>query len=200
MIIADKNERARNMKTAEEVREFWIDQVGPEGWYAVREELDDAIRTQFLETWELIGTGRLDSWLTRAEGALAYLILADQFPRNMFRESGRAFSTDVRALKAAQTVVRKEWDQLIDAPARQFFYLPFMHSESLTDQDHCVRLICERMPGAGDTLMHAQAHRHVIRKYGRFPYRNDVLGRRSTPAESAYLNAGGYAHTLRSMA
>ncbi|WP_323802653.1 DUF924 family protein [Sulfitobacter litoralis] len=188
------------MKTAEEVREFWIDQVGPEGWYAVREELDDAIRTQFLDTWELIGTGRLDSWLTRAEGALAYLILADQFPRNMFRESGRAFSTDVRALKAAQTAVRKEWDLWADAPARQFFYLPFMHSESLTDQDHCVRLISERMPESADTLLHAQAHRQVIRKFGRFPYRNNALDRRSTAAEVAYLEAGGYAHTLRSMA
>jgi len=188
------------MKTAKEVREFWIDQVGPEGWYAVRDELDDTIRAQFLDTWGLIGTGQLDSWLTGAEGTLAYLILADQFPRNMFRGSERAFSTDVRALRAAQTAVRKEWDQLIDAPARQFFYLPFMHSESLTDQDHCVRLICGRMPDAGDTLLHAQAHRQVIRKFGRFPYRNDALGRRSTPAESSYLDAGGYAHTLRSMA
>lgn len=187
------------MKTAEEVRRFWIDDVGPKGWYAVDDKLDATIRAQFMDTWSLIGTGRLDRWLTDAKGTLAYLILADQFPRNMFRGQGKAFSTDIRALRAAQAAVRKEWDRLVDVPERQFFYLPFMHSESLVDQDHCVRLLCDRMPDANDALLHARAHRQVIRSFGRFPYRNTALGRRNTPAEADYLDAGGYAFTLRSM-
>ena len=118
----------------------------------------------------------------------------------MFRGQGKAFSTDLRALRAAQTAVRNEWDRLIAPPERQFFYLPFMHSESLTDQDHCVRLVVDRMPEAEETLRHARAHRKVIRQFGRFPYRNNALGRQSTAAETAYLDDGGYAYTLRTLA
>ena len=187
------------MKTPEDVRRFWLEETGPAGWYAVDDDLDSAIRSQFLDTWSLIGTHRLDHWLTDAKGTLAYLILADQFPRNMFRGQGKAFSTDLRALRAAQTAVRNEWDRLIAPPERQFFYLPFMHSESLTDQDHCVRLVVDRMPDAEDTLRHARAHRKVIRQFGRFPYRNNALGRRSTAAETEYLDDGGYAYTLRTL-
>jgi uncharacterized protein (DUF924 family) len=118
----------------------------------------------------------------------------------MFRGSDKAFATDCAALAAAKAAVDRKWDLRIDEPARQFFYLPMMHSESLTDQERCVRLIKERMPTCGaSNLQHARAHREVIRLFGRFPYRNAVLQRPSTEPEMAYVEAGGYGETVRGL-
>lgn len=188
------------MVSSKQVLDFWLDQVGPKGWYAADDALDAEIRKAFLPAWQAAREGGLSMWLTYPSGTLAYLILTDQFSRNMFRDSGEAFSMDPVALAVAKQAVCKGWDLKIDAPARQFFYLPMMHSESLCDQDRCIRLIVERMPdqGAGN-LLHAQAHREVIREFGRFPYRNDVLGRTNTRSEIAYAAAGGYGHTVRQM-
>ncbi|MCL4158452.1 UNVERIFIED_CONTAM: hypothetical protein GTU68_021248 [Idotea baltica] len=138
-------------------------------------------------------------WLTYPSGALAYLILTDQFSRNMFRGSGDAFAMDAIAVAVAKQAIYKGWDLKIDCPARQFFYLPLMHSESLCDQDRCVRLMVERLEDAASNLKHAQAHREVIRQFGRFPYRNDALGRTDTRGEKAYSAAGGYGFTLRQL-
>jgi len=139
-------------------------------------------------------------WLTYPSGALAYIILTDQFPRNMFRGTGRAFSSDAIALAAAKSAIERGWDMAINEPARQFFYLPLMHSENLCDQDRCVRLMCKRMPESGaSNLFHARAHREVIRKFGRFPYRNDALSRLPTGAETHYLKQGGYGSTIRAL-
>ena len=184
----------------EEVLEFWLDRVGPKGWYAVDDAIDAGIRDKFLTTWEAARDGALSMWLTYPSGALAYLILTDQFSRNMFRGSGDAFATDTLALAVAKRAICKGWDVKIDAPARQFFYLPLMHSENLCDQDRCIRLMVERMPQTGvNNLLHAQAHREVIREFGRFPYRNDALLRDPTRNELAYTAKGGYGHTLRSL-
>ncbi len=118
----------------------------------------------------------------------------------MFRGSGRAFASDKVALAAAKQAISRDWDLRIDPPARQFFYLPLMHSEVLSDQDRCVRLMLDRMPErGGSNLLHARAHRQVIRDFGRFPYRNDALARHSTPKEQAYVAAGGYGATVREM-
>ncbi|WP_270730732.1 DUF924 family protein [Shimia sp. Alg240-R146] len=188
------------MKTPEDVLEFWLDEVGPKGWYAVSEELDQTIRDRFLTTWEAAKAGGMGQWMTYPSGTLAYLILTDQFPRNMFRGSGEAFSTDRQAIAAAKSAIGKKWDLKIDEPARQFFYLPLMHSENLCDQEHCIRLFCERMPEGGDSnLFHAKAHREVIRRFGRFPYRNDALERHSTEVEAAYVAQGGYGYTVREL-
>jgi uncharacterized protein (DUF924 family) len=144
--------------------------------------------------------GRYSLWLTYPSGTLAYIILTDQFPRNMYRGSAQAFAADRLALSAAKTAVQKGWDRKIDEPARQFFYLPMMHSECLSDQEQSVRLILERMPRTGaDNLVHARAHREVIRRFGRFPYRNKALSRDTTQAETAFIAAGGYGETLRSL-
>ena len=184
----------------EKVLEFWLDHVGPEGWYAVDDAIDAEIRDTFLSTWEAARDCSLSLWLTYPSGALAYLILTDQFPRNMFRGSGKAFATDALALAVAKRAICKGWDLKIDVPARQFFYLPLMHSENLCDQDHCIRLIVERMPqNGGSNLLHAQAHREVIREFGRFPYRNEALSRGATRNEVAYAARGGYGHTLRKL-
>ncbi|SFS48282.1 Uncharacterized conserved protein, DUF924 family [Sulfitobacter marinus] len=187
------------MTGPEEILKFWLDDAGPEKWYAVDDAFDQEIRDRFLTTWEAACEGKFSLWLTYPAGALAYLILTDQFPRNMFRGQGRAFSSDRAALAAAKSSIHKGWDLRIDPPARQFFYLPLMHSENLMDQDRCVRLICERMPAGSGTMIHARAHRQVIRDFGRFPYRNEALDRHSTADEMSYIKAGGYGSTMRDL-
>jgi len=188
------------MTGPEDVLSFWLDEVGPKGWYEANDDLDAKIRDKFLTTWEKAREGAYSLWLTYPSGALAYIILTDQFPRNMFRNCGKAFSTDRAALAAAKAAIHKNWDLRIDEPARQFFYLPMMHSENLVDQDRCVRLFCERMPETGAAnMLHARAHRKVIRDFGRFPYRNEALARPSTKTEMAYVTAGGYGQTVREL-
>lgn len=184
----------------EDVLSFWLDEVGPEGWYLQDDALDAQIRDRFLETWQAACDGKFSLWLTYPSGSLAYIILMDQFPRNMFRGSARAFASDKVALAAAKCAVDKSWDLKIDEPARQFFYLPMMHSESLCDQERCVRLMCERMTQSGPgNLLHARAHREVIRKFGRFPYRNAALERPTTELEALYVSNGGYGATVREL-
>ena len=184
----------------EEVLSFWLDEVGPDGWYNSSDALDAEIKTRFETTWQAARESRFALWLTYPSGALAYIILTDQFPRNMFRTDSRAFCTDKPAMTAAKSAIAKGWDMRIDEPARQFFYLPLMHSENLCDQDRCVRLMKERMPIYGDNnMLHARAHREVIRLFGRFPYRNDVLARKTTAVESDYVQQGGYGQTVRQM-
>ncbi|WP_298675067.1 DUF924 family protein [uncultured Lentibacter sp.] len=184
----------------QEVVSFWLDEVGPAGWYNSTEALDTGIRNRFFDTWQHGADGHLSDWLANAEGALAYVLLLDQLPRNMFRNEARAFQTDKRALCAAKCAITKGWDFKIAEPERQFFYLPMMHSESLTDQDRCIRLVKERLPETGDSnLLHARAHREVIREFGRFPYRNAALGRSSTAHEQAYMQQGGYGATMRAL-
>ena len=185
------------MVRPDDILSFWLDAVGEKGWYNSSDALDQEIRDRFLPAWEAACDGAYGMWLTYPSGALAYVILLDQFPRNMFRENGRAFETDHLARAAAKVAIDRGWDLRIDEPARQFFYLPLMHSEVLSDQDRCVRLMLERMPEAGaSNLLHAQAHREVIRMFGRFPYRNAALARRVTREEHEYLERGGYGQTV----
>ena len=184
----------------EDVLSFWLDEIGPEGWYKQDAALDAAITERFGAAWEASCEGSFSMWLTYPSGALAYIILTDQFPRNMFRGSGKAFASDRAAITATKAAIAKGWDMRIDEPARQFFYLPLMHSENLCDQDRCVRLMTERMPESGaSNLLHARAHRQVIRQFGRFPYRNEALSRHSTSVEKEYVSAGGYGETVRSL-
>lgn len=183
-----------------DVLHFWLQEVGTEGWYAGGGELDARVRDGFLPTWEAAMEGRLGLWLTTPPEALAYVILLDQFPRNMFRGSPMSFASDRHARAAAKTCIARGWDLRLPEPERQFFYLPLMHSENLVDQDRCVRLFKARMPEAGeDSLLHARAHREQIRRFGRFPMRNEALGRASTEAEKEFLASGGYPALVREM-
>lgn len=153
-----------------------------------------------MPTWEVAKEGGLGQWMTYPSGTLAYLILTDQFPRNMFRGEAKAFASDQKAMAAAKAAISRKWDLKIDEPARQFFYLPLMHSENLCNQEQCIRLFCERMPETGESnLFHAKAHREVIRQFGRFPYRNEALARPSTQDEASYVAQGGYGHTMREL-
>jgi uncharacterized protein (DUF924 family) len=182
----------------EALAHFWRD-AGPEKWYAADPAFDAEIRERFLADWQEARAGGMREGLGSPMGMLGYMILTDQFPRNMFRDQGEAFSTDSLARAVATTGVRRQVDLLIEGPLRQFFYLPFMHAETTFDQDRCVCLFLARMPGS-DNLLHARAHREVIRRFGRFPNRNAALGRVNTPAETAFLDAGGYASVVKALA
>jgi uncharacterized protein (DUF924 family) len=182
------------------VLDYWIDEVGPEGWYGEDAARDAEIRARFEAMWEHAMEGALSLWLTYPTGTLAYIVLTDQFSRNMWRGTGRAFASDRAALAAAKAALSRDWDLRIAEPARQFFYLPLMHAESLPDQQRSVRLIQMRLPETGaSNLLHAKAHREVIRRFGRFPHRNEALGRGTTLAEGAFLEGGGYGGVVREM-
>ncbi|MEM8579799.1 MAG: DUF924 family protein [Pseudomonadota bacterium] len=186
------------MAQFQDVLDFWLTEVGTSGWYTQDDAIDTEIRRRFLNEWETAAAGRLRSWCFCPNGTLAYLILTDQFSRNMFRGSAKAFATDVLALEAAKTGIARGFDMQIPEPQRQFFYLPLEHSEVPTNQNRAVRLIMERMPASdGTTLLHARVHREIIRRFGRFPFRNEALGRLSSPDEADFLARGGYGELVR---
>ena len=171
--------------TPHDILDFWTRQHGPEDWYKSDPALDEAIRSRFLSAWEQLEAGGLTEWIDGPDEALAYIILADQFPRNMFRDDPRSFATDPAARAAARRAIEEGWDLAIEEPTRQFFYLPFMHSEDLPDQTRSVELY-EALGDAG-SLDYAIQHRDIIEKFGRFPHRNAALDRPNTPDEAEFL-------------
>ncbi len=175
-----------------EVLEFWIGEIGPKGWYAGGADIDAACRDKFADLWQAAHDGGLDHWVDGTVGTLAYLILTDQIPRNIHRNSALAFATDATARAAARQAVAAGWDLNAPEPERQFFYMPFEHSEDPGDQALAVEYLTERLPGSPDLGLHARAHAEVIRRYGRFPTRNVALDRVSSGEEQAYLDQGGY--------
>ena len=181
------------------VLDYWLNKVGPDGWYAGGEALDDDVRARWQDLWEAAERGGLDHWIEGPVGTLAFIILTDQFPRNMFRGQARAFATDPHARAAARRALEAGWDLQVPEPERQFMYLPFEHSEDPEDQSLSVRLFTERLPSEPDNIHHARAHAEVIRRYGRFPTRNAALSRVNTPEEQTYLDEGGYAALVKAM-
>lgn len=181
-----------------EVLDFWLGEVGPEGWYAGGDDLDGEIRGRFAELWQAARDGGLDHWVEGTVGSLAFIVLTDQYPRNMWRGTAEAFATDALARIAARRAVDAGWDIGAPEPERQFFYMPFEHSEDPQDQALAVGLMAERMPETGaETLLHARAHAEIIRRFGRFPFRNAALGREATAEETAFLAEGGYPELVR---
>jgi len=177
------------MKTPHDVLTFWRD-AGPERWYEKDAAFDADMERQFLATWELASKGELSTWEDTDEGTLALLIVLDQFSRNLFRGDVRAFQNDPMAREIANRAIARGVDQRIDAALREFIYMPFEHSEDLTDQKRSVALF--RATENGDNLKWAILHLEIIEKFGRFPHRNKVLGRVSLPEEEAYLADGGF--------
>jgi uncharacterized protein (DUF924 family) len=169
---------------------FWR-AAGSEKWFEKDETFDRDITSGFLATYEAAARGELVAWEGSAEGALALVILLDQFPRNMFRGSAHAFATDPLARAVANRALARGFDKATEHALRPFFYLPFMHSESLADQDRCLQLY--ETLGDAELLRHAIAHRNIIVKFGRFPHRNQVMSRVTTPAEQEFLDSGGFA-------
>jgi len=170
---------------AQEVLEFWFAERVRARWFDSTPELDEEIRGRFLPLWERAAQGGLDDWAERPEGALALAIVLDQFPLNMFRGEARGFATEQAAVGLAHEAVRRGLDQALEPGRRVFLYMPLMHSENLADQDESVRLF--EAVELEDNARFARHHRELVRRFGRFPHRNPILGRESTPEELAYL-------------
>jgi uncharacterized protein (DUF924 family) len=168
---------------------FWRE-AGPKRWFEKDAAFDDGIRRRFLKLHEAAAAGRLTDWEGNAEGALALLILLDQFPRNMFRGQARMFANDPLALAIASRAILNGFDGALP-DLRGFFYLPFEHSENLADQEKGMAFY--KAVDDADGLKWAEIHADIIRRFGRFPHRNAVLGRVSTAEEQAFLDGGGFA-------
>ena len=173
----------------ESVLAFWR-QAGPKKWFAKDSAFDDAIRARFLETYQTAAAEKLSDWERTAEGALALAIVLDQFPRNMFRGDARTYAADALAREVAERALARGFDREVPSPEWQFFYLPFEHSESLPDQERCCALFAAA--GDADLLKWAELHADIIRRFGRFPHRNAVLSRATTPDEQAFLDGDGF--------
>lgn len=190
----DTDDRARTSLREAGIREvirFWFDESEPQQWFVRDPEFDKAIAARF-RTWrDRAYTGDLDNWSDSPEGALALVLLLDQFSRNLFREDDRAFEADAKALEIAKDAIAAGHDARLSPEQRRFVYMPFMHAEDVAEQDRCVALMAE-MDAGESTTYHANAHRDVIRKFGRFPHRNGMMGRETTPEEAKFLAEGGY--------
>lgn len=176
-----------------DVLDFWLGQVGQDGWYAAGDALDAECRDRFGDIWQAAVDGSLEHWVDGTVGTLAYLVICDQLARNMHRSHAKSFATDAQARAAARTALANGWDMNAPEPERQFFYMPFMHSEDVADQALCVQLFTDKMPETGSTqVIHARTHEAVIARFGRFPFRNTALGRESSTEEAQFMADGGY--------
>lgn len=167
---------------------FWSE-AGPELWFARDDGFDHRFRELFLQAHEMAARGELDHWQRTPGGALALILLLDQFPRNVFRGTPRMYANDAAALRVAEAAIATGRDRHIDADLRLFFYLPFAHSEVLAHQERSVAL-CREL--GGDNLAHAEGHHDIIKRFGRFPHRNVILGRETTRDEQRFLDEGGF--------
>lgn len=185
----------------ETIYDFWfggpgLDEFGEsrKAWFVKDTAFDEEIRRRFLATLESAERGELQHWRDKPKHCLSLIILLDQFPRNMFRDTPRAFATDAMALETARFAVEHRHDQAVGPLERVFFYLPFEHSESIDDQARSVALVqalADADPSRADFLDYAKRHQDVIVRFGRFPHRNRILGRASTEAEIEFLKQPG---------
>jgi len=176
--------------TPDGILAFWRE-AGSERWYKRDDAFDAQIRRRFLALWQTAAAGELVSWEDDDDGALALVIVLDQFPRNMFRGTPQAFASDALALDVARRAIGRGTDRRIDPALLEFLYMPFMHSEQLPDQLHCVALF--QNTDNAENLKYAREHAEIIRRFGRFPHRNRLLGRETTEDEQAFLDNGGFA-------
>ncbi|MGJ7457256.1 DUF924 family protein [Halomonas sp. MA07-2] len=174
---------------ADKVIRFWFDELEPTQWFRQDPRLDAEIAARFGELLEAAGRGELWSWRFSARGRLAEVIVLDQFSRNIHRETPLAFAQDPVALVLAQEAVASRIDRHLDVPWRAFLYMPWMHSESLAIHDEALGLFDQ--PGLEENLRVEHSHRDIIACFGRYPHRNAILGRTSTPEELAYLEQPG---------
>ncbi len=175
------------MATAEEIVAFWFSARVQPLWFQSTAEFDAELTARFLPVWQAAHEGALSDWEETAEGALALVICMDQFPLNIFRGRAECFSSETASREVAGRAIGRGFDQSLNDPQKAFLYMPFMHSESLADQDRSVVLF--RAVGLNENLQFAEHHREIIRRFGRFPHRNAILGREDTPQERAYLSS-----------
>ena len=177
--------------TPQDVLKFWRD-AGPEKWFKKDDTFDAAIADNFIPLYGRACRGELDDWAKEPDAATALILIFDQFSRNLYRNDARAFAQDGRCLRIVHDMMASGADRKVPEDIAPFVYMPLMHSENLCDQDHAVRLFHTRMPETvKDMIDHARAHRQIIRDFGRFPFRNDALSRKTTKAEAAFMSEGG---------
>jgi len=185
---------------ADEVLDFWFGSEGEPGygefreaWFRKDPEFDAEVTARFGELYEQAVAGDLDGWRDDARSCLALVIVLDQFPRNMFRGDGRTHAADEKALESSRYAVDHALDRELPAFQRMFLYMPFMHSENLDDQRRSVELFARLAdePGAPDVTSYAAGHKEIVERFGRFPHRNEILGRHTTPEEAEYLKTEG---------
>ncbi len=176
-------------KDAAAVLEFWL-QAGPKSWFARDDDFDAAMRNRFASLHEEASQGQHDDWADSPDGALALVLVLDQFSRNLFRDDARAFAQDGHALKIAKDALDRGFDKKVDPAVFVFFYMPYMHSESILDQRSCIRLF--HAANKSDNMTYAIIHHHVIARFGHFPHRNQAIGRPTSPAEQRFLDDGGF--------
>lgn len=167
--------------------DYWFSEENQQYWFASTPEIDTQMREKFNDLWESAKRGELDDWKNSAEGCLALCIVLDQLPLNMFRGTAKSFSTEQQSIEIAKHAIEKDFDQQINKERRAFLYMPLMHSENLEDQDLSVSLF--EKAGLEGNSRFAKHHRELIKTYGRFPHRNEVLGRENTTEETDYLNS-----------
>ncbi|WP_341529123.1 DUF924 family protein [Nostoc sp. UHCC 0302] len=184
------------MSQAKAILEFWFGQSDEPSygkprqfWFSKQPNFDEELRTRFLKDYQQAAAGYLDEWINSPDTCLALILLLDQFPRNMFRGTSEAFATDWEALSAAQHAVAQGWDREFLPVQRWFIYLPFEHSENLVHQRECVKLFQQLShdPDCANAIEYAIYHLEIIERFGRFPHRNSILGRSSTPEEKEFL-------------
>lgn len=176
---------------AEDILSFWFEEAKPYQWFRRDSGFDAHCRQRFGALHDSARHGGLDVWRAHPRHSLALIILLDQFSRNIYRDEPRAFAQDPEALDVAQEAIARWFDRPCDSRERAFFYMPFMHSENLAMQERSVALFTSRMPASGN-VPYAKEHRDIVKRFGRFPHRNRILGRASTPEEIAFLKAGGF--------
>jgi len=181
--------------TTGEILDFWFVATGRGKWFKKDPAFDRAIKERFEATAqaraEELQRRGWSAWETNPKGTLALVLLLDQFPRNMYRDEPGSFAWGDLALAVAKRAIDNGYDMDTLIESRSFFYMPFMHSEDLADQDRCCELTSTRLNQEA-TAKFARLHRDVIERFGRFPHRNEILGRKSTPQETAFLAEGGF--------
>ena len=179
-----------NTSAPASIIEFWFSPDMKPRWFDSTPAIDREIRQRYRSLWEAASRGEIDDWSATAEGALALVIVLDQFPLNMFRGQPDAFRTEQQAVTVAKRAIASGLDKQIPKSQLAFLYMPLMHSETMRDQDMSVELF--EAAGLGENAKFARHHRGIIERFGRFPHRNAVLGRTPTPQETAYLEGGGF--------
>ena len=175
--------------TPQDVVAFWFAESAAQYWFRSTPEFDAEVRQRFEPTWQAAAAGKLSDWADTATGALALVVVLDQFPLNMFRDQPAGYSTESAARAVAARAIEDGFDMELEDRQKAFLYLPFMHSEDLADQDRAVDLF--EAAGLTDNLKWARHHREIVRRFGRFPHRNAVLGRQSSAEELAWLASPG---------
>lgn len=173
-----------------DILEYWS-ALGSDGWWTKNDAVDREIVSRFGALHDQAVAGDLGDWTETPDGALALVIILDQFSRNMFRGDAKTFAQDPLAFKIAKSAIQKGWDTEVQEDLRMFFYLPYEHSESILVQQQSLRLF-NTVRSVPNSMKAAREHHDIIKRFGRFPHRNAVLGRHTTPAEQAYLDGGGF--------